>query len=253
MRAKSGEVEAVEVKRWALRMYVNGCFNPAMVDPNELPDPDSRTKYILESDVERIVVAKDAEIARLEHEMGELNADLRSYRFGLEQLRAQLAAQQAAVPDECAHEFVPFQPACVKCGEPYAAPAAPQVAVPVGFVLADKKALGEVLQALVNAPHHIRELQVTRIPVELFADNPINVLIANYETPAPKPVAYTTLGMLNLLPELPAPGRIGAKRDADERFNAPLYAAPAAPQQGVVMPKRKPIPDQMTFPGGLAY
>ena len=59
-----------------------------------------------------------------------------------------------------------------------------QVSVPDGFVLADKKALGTVLQALVNAPHHIRELQVTRTPVELFSDNPINVLIANYEAPA---------------------------------------------------------------------
>ena len=59
-----------------------------------------------------------------------------------------------------------------------------QVSVPDGYVLADKKALGTVLQALVNAPHHIRELQVTRTPVELFSDNPINVLIANYAAPA---------------------------------------------------------------------
>lgn len=56
--------------------------------------------------------------------------------------------------------------------------------VPDGYVLADKKSLGMVLQALVNAPHHIRELQATRQPIELFSDNPINVLIANYETPA---------------------------------------------------------------------
>lgn len=56
--------------------------------------------------------------------------------------------------------------------------------VPDGYVLADKKSLGMVLQALVNAPHHIRELQATRQPVELFSDNPINVLIANYEAPA---------------------------------------------------------------------
>ena len=67
-------------------------------------------------------------------------------------------------------------------GEPVVAPDAP--CVPDGYVLADKKALGTVLQALVNAPHHIRELQVTRTPVELFSDNPINVLIANYEAPA---------------------------------------------------------------------
>ncbi len=67
-------------------------------------------------------------------------------------------------------------------GEPVVTPDAP--CVPDGYVLADKKALGTVLQALVNAPHHIRELQVTRQPVELFSDNPINVLIANYEAPA---------------------------------------------------------------------
>ena len=53
--------------------------------------------------------------------------------------------------------------------------------VPEGFVLADKNALRQVLQALVGAPHLIREIQVTRSPKELFADNPINVLIANYE------------------------------------------------------------------------
>ena len=67
-------------------------------------------------------------------------------------------------------------------GEPVVTPDAP--CVPDGYVLADKKALGTVLQALVNAPHHIRELQATRLPVELFSDNPINVLIANYESPA---------------------------------------------------------------------
>ena len=31
------------------------------------------------------------------------------------------------------------------------------------------------------APHRIRELQVTREPVELFANNPINILIAEFE------------------------------------------------------------------------
>lgn len=67
-------------------------------------------------------------------------------------------------------------------GEPVVTPDAP--CVPDGYVLADKKALGTVLQALVNAPHHIRELQVTLQPIELFSDNPINVLIANYEAPA---------------------------------------------------------------------
>jgi len=54
-------------------------------------------------------------------------------------------------------------------------------AVPEGFTLVHTEALGVVLDALVNAPHRIRELQATRTPKELFADNPINVLIADYE------------------------------------------------------------------------
>lgn len=33
------------------------------------------------------------------------------------ELRAILAAE----PEECCHEFVPFQPSCVRCGEPYVA------------------------------------------------------------------------------------------------------------------------------------
>lgn len=40
--------------------------------------------------------------------------------------------------------------------------------------------LRQVLNALVNAPHLIRELQATREPAELFGDNPINVLIAEF-------------------------------------------------------------------------
>lgn len=52
---------------------------------------------------------------------------------------------------------------------------------PALTVTVDKAALGAVLQALVNHPHRIRELQATREPVELFGDNPINVLIGNYE------------------------------------------------------------------------
>ena len=65
--------------------------------------------------------------------------------------------------------------------------AAPKAAVPDGMVLVDKRSLGTVLQALVNAPHHIRELQATREPAALFKDNPINVLIANYEADPAQP------------------------------------------------------------------
>lgn len=52
---------------------------------------------------------------------------------------------------------------------------------PTSTVTVDKAALGAVLQALVNHPSRIRELQATREPVELFTDNPINVLIGNYK------------------------------------------------------------------------
>ena len=51
---------------------------------------------------------------------------------------------------------------------------------PTRTVTVDKAALGAVLQALVNHPSRIRELQATREPVELFTDNPINALIRDY-------------------------------------------------------------------------
>lgn len=47
-------------------------------------------------------------------------------------------------------------------------------------VLVSKVALGTVLMALVGLPHQIRELQATRMPEELFKENPINVLIADF-------------------------------------------------------------------------
>jgi len=49
-----------------------------------------------------------------------------------------------------------------------------------GKTLVSAEPLRRVLNALVNAPHVIRELQATREPVALFADNPINVLIAEF-------------------------------------------------------------------------
>lgn len=52
--------------------------------------------------------------------------------------------------------------------------------VPEGKLLVSDEPLRRVLNALINAPHQIRELQATREPVALFADNPINVLIAEY-------------------------------------------------------------------------
>lgn len=58
--------------------------------------------------------------------------------------------------------------------------APPAAGVPEGKLLVSAEPLRRVLNALVNAPHQIRELQATREPVALFADNPINILIAEY-------------------------------------------------------------------------
>lgn len=49
-----------------------------------------------------------------------------------------------------------------------------------GKLLVSAEPLRQVLNALVSAPHVIRELQATREPVALFSDNPINVLIAEF-------------------------------------------------------------------------
>jgi hypothetical protein len=48
------------------------------------------------------------------------------------------------------------------------------------LVTVDRAALRRVLQALVGNPHEIRELQATREPASLFRDNPINILIEQY-------------------------------------------------------------------------
>lgn len=61
--------------------------------------------------------------------------------------------------------------------------------VPEGKIAVTGEALRTVLNALVNAPHQIRELQATREPASLFADNPINVLIAEYEAAHAAPSA----------------------------------------------------------------
>ena len=48
-------------------------------------------------------------------------------------------------------------------------------------VTVSRVALKQVLNALANGPtHHIREMQATRSPVEMFPDNPINILIAEF-------------------------------------------------------------------------
>lgn len=55
-----------------------------------------------------------------------------------------------------------------------------ELATQPGKIPVSIEPLRQVLNALVNAPHLIRELQATREPVELFADNPINVLVAEF-------------------------------------------------------------------------
>lgn len=49
-----------------------------------------------------------------------------------------------------------------------------------GKITVTKEALRQVLAALVGPGHLIRELQLTREPMALFKDNPINVLVAEY-------------------------------------------------------------------------
>ncbi len=49
-----------------------------------------------------------------------------------------------------------------------------------GLIAVDAAALHAVLTALTGPGYLISELQVTRMPEELFADNPINVLIKQY-------------------------------------------------------------------------
>lgn len=42
------------------------------------------------------------------------------------------------------------------------------------------KALHQVLRALLGPPHHIAELQATRVLHKLTGDNPIEILVAQY-------------------------------------------------------------------------
>ena len=52
---------------------------------------------------------------------------------------------------------------------------------PATHVTVSRDALKQVLNALANGPaHHIREMQATRLPADMFPDNPINILIAEF-------------------------------------------------------------------------
>ena len=71
---------------------------------------------------------------------------------------------------------------CLRAAAPQPAPSQDVAGVlEPGKIVVSAEPLRRVLNALVNAPHRIRELQVTREPVELFANNPINILIAEFE------------------------------------------------------------------------
>ena len=100
--------------------------------------------------------------------------------------RAALSAQQSArglqaAVDQLA-EIERSSAARLKCiDESLDQQSAPEpVMEQTGKLLVSAEPLRQVLNALVNAPHMIRELQATREPVALFADNPINVLIAEF-------------------------------------------------------------------------
>jgi len=57
---------------------------------------------------------------------------------------------------------------------------APQADQKTDKITVTRSALKEVLTCLISAPHLIRELQATRMPEQMFPDNPINVLLADY-------------------------------------------------------------------------
>lgn len=84
--------------------------------------------------------------------------------------------------------------ACPQCGARYvlvaseeiAAPVAQAGQVPEGKIVVSEEPLRRLLHALSGEPHLIRELQATRHPAALFKDNPINVLVAEYNAAPPQ-------------------------------------------------------------------
>lgn len=99
-------------------------------------------------------------------------------------------------------------------------------AADAGKLQVSAEPLRALLNALLGAPHLIRELQATREPVELFADNPINVLVAEYRAalaackgdakPAQQPAAVDELvkracDVVEGLESTPLPGALPAR------------------------------------------
>lgn len=68
----------------------------------------------------------------------------------------------------------------------YANPVAQAGQVPEGKIVVSEEPLRRLLHALSGEPHLIRELQATRHPAALFKDNPINVLVAEYNAAPPQ-------------------------------------------------------------------
>jgi hypothetical protein len=97
-------------------------------------------------------------------------------------------------------------------------------------IAVDAEALRTVLNALVNAPHMIRELQATREPVALFKDNPINILIDQFDAQVtqgvPDDQVHTLSRAADMLSHPTVYGPDAVKRTVAE-LHAMLAAAPA--------------------------
>lgn len=98
---------------------------------------------------------------------------------------AELTNVRCMCGDEYPHDsygagFIAGSGMCENCDAAIPAKEPPAAGVPEGKLLVSAEPLRKVLNALVGAPHYIRELQATRSPAELFSDNPINVLIAEF-------------------------------------------------------------------------
>ena len=112
--------------------------------------------------------------------LAQLNGKLRAE---LSALKAQQVGQEPQRCQCCGYLVTESEHrGCLRAAAPQPAPSQDVAGVlEPGKIVVSAEPLRRVLNALVNAPHRIRELQVTREPVELFANNPINILIAEFE------------------------------------------------------------------------
>lgn len=120
-----------------------------------------------------VIDAKEAEAQALRYEV----AALRRFAGEIYQVLGALDAPEnvldnasdAASGDKLRHEtLLPF------------ADLRARVVVPEGKIVVSEAPLRRLLHALSGEPHLIRELQATRHHAALFKDNPINVLVAEY-------------------------------------------------------------------------